>query len=113
MRIPGPRTAATAVLSGGLLLLPATAVALGSGLAPANAAVRVVDDTTPPTAPSKLEYCPVPIPTGGPGLGVGVSLCWGAATDNVGVVAYDVQILRDGAFTTIRTGDSTSRGVLI
>ncbi|MEW9527320.1 cellulose binding domain-containing protein [Microbispora sp. NPDC049125] len=113
MRIPGPRTAATAVLSGGLLLLPAAAVALGSGLAPANAAVRVVDDTTPPTAPGTLYYCPVPVPTGGPSLGVGVSICWGGATDNVGVVAYDVQILRDGTFTTISTGNSTSRGVLI
>ncbi|XVQ87836.1 cellulose binding domain-containing protein [Microbispora siamensis] len=78
-----------------------------AGLASARAADG---DTTPPSAPGTLFHCPLPA---GPGsdLGIGVSLCWGAATDDTGVTAYDVQAKQDGVFVTIRT--TTGSGAII
>ncbi|WP_328855773.1 cellulose binding domain-containing protein [Microbispora hainanensis] len=87
---------------------------LGAGLAlaastlpPAFAAASAVaGDTTPPSAPGTLYHCPLPAPPGAD-FGIGVSLCWGAATDDVGVTGYDIQVKQDGAFTTIRTTTGT------
>ncbi|GAB3138564.1 cellulose binding domain-containing protein [Microbispora hainanensis] len=83
---------------------------LGAGLALAAAtfspAFAAAGDTTPPGAPGALFHCPLPAAPGS-GLGIGVSLCWGAATDDVGVTGYDVQVKQDGAFTTIRTTTGT------
>ncbi|WP_169950408.1 cellulose binding domain-containing protein [Microbispora sp. H11081] len=89
MPLKGLRSVA-AVLGAGLSLAASAAPAAGSA------------DTTPPSAPGTLFHCPLP---GAPGssLGVGVSLCWGAATDDVGVTGYDVQVKQDGVFTAIRT----------
>ncbi|MEU6432419.1 cellulose binding domain-containing protein [Microbispora sp. NPDC046973] len=78
----------------------------GAGLALAAAALppasAAAGDTTPPSAPGTLRNCPLPAAPGS-GLGIGVSLCWGAATDDVGVTGYDIQVKQSGAFTTIRT----------
>ncbi|KAA9381301.1 hypothetical protein F5972_00090 [Microbispora cellulosiformans] len=82
-------------LSAGLL---SAGLILAAGL-PASAAAG---DTTPPSAPGALWHCPLPAAPGS-GLGIGVSLCWDAATDDVGVTAYDVQVKQDGVFTAIRT----------
>ncbi|GGO20275.1 cellulose binding domain-containing protein [Microbispora bryophytorum] len=90
------------------------AVILGAGLALAASAApaagttytRDTTDTTPPSAPGTLFHCPLPGAPGS-GLGVGVSLCWGAATDDVGVTGYDVQIKQDGVFTAVRTTTGT------
>lgn len=53
-------------------------------------------DTTPPTAPTNLAATPV-------GSGQ-IDLSWSAATDNVGVVGYDIS--RDGAFLASVSGSS-------
>ncbi|MGW5264499.1 cellulose binding domain-containing protein [Microbispora sp. NPDC004025] len=84
-------------------LRPVAAI-LGAGLALAASAAPAAGaaDTTPPSAPGTLFHCPLPAAPGS-GLGIGVSLCWGAATDDVGVTGYDVQIKQDGVFTTART----------
>ncbi|GGO14876.1 hypothetical protein GCM10010116_29960 [Microbispora rosea subsp. aerata] len=94
MSVKGLRPAA-AILSAGLALAAPAAPAAGAA------------DTTPPSAPGTLFHCPLP---GAPGsdLGVGVSLCWGTATDDVGVTGYDVQIKQDGAFTAVHTTSGTS-----
>ncbi len=55
-----------------------------------TAVVPVVTDTTPPGAPGTLSA------TGGLG---GANLSWGAATDNVGVVKYDVYRSTTSGFT--------------
>ncbi|MFG1864884.1 cellulose binding domain-containing protein [Microbispora bryophytorum] len=88
-------------------LRPASVI-LGAGLALAASAAPAVGaaDTTPPSAPGTLFHCPLPGAPGS-GLGVGVSLCWGAATDNVSVTGYDVQIKQDGVFTAVRTTTGT------
>ncbi|WP_182909225.1 cellulose binding domain-containing protein [Microbispora sp. H13382] len=88
-------------------LRPAAAI-LGAGLALAASAAPAVGtaDTTPPSVPGTLFHCPLPAAPGS-GLGIGVSLCWGAATDDVGVTGYDVQVKQDGVFTAIRTTAST------
>ncbi len=77
---------------------------MGAGLMGAAGlpAAAAAGDTTPPSAPGALWHCPLPAAPGS-GLGIGVSLCWGAATDDVGVTAYDVQVKQDGVFTSIRT----------
>ncbi|WP_432930774.1 cellulose binding domain-containing protein [Microbispora sp. CA-135349] len=85
-------------------LRPVAAI-LGAGLALA-ATTAAAADTTPPGAPGTLFNCPLPAAPGS-GLGVGVSLCWGAATDDVGVTGYDVQIKQDGVFTAVRTTTGT------
>ncbi|WP_143737711.1 hypothetical protein [Microbispora sp. GKU 823] len=78
----------------------------GAGLALAAAALppayAAAEDTTPPSAPGALRDCPLPAAPGS-GLGIGVSLCWGAATDDVGVTGYDIQVKQSGVFTTVRT----------
>ncbi len=78
----------------------------GAGLALAAAALppasAAAEDTTPPSAPGTLRDCPLPAAPGS-SLGIGVSLCWGAATDDVGVTGYDIQVKQSDAFTTIRT----------
>ncbi|WP_169982165.1 cellulose binding domain-containing protein [Microbispora sp. H10836] len=88
-------------------LRPAAAI-LGAGLALAASAAPAVGtaDTTPPSVPGTLFHCPLPAAPGS-GLGIGVSLCWGAATDDVGVTGYDVQVKQDGVFSAIRTTTGT------
>ncbi|TQS25782.1 cellulose binding domain-containing protein [Microbispora sp. KK1-11] len=83
-------------------------VILGAGLALAASAAPAAGtaDTSPPSVPGTLFQCPLPGAPGS-GLGVGVSLCWGAATDDVGVTGYDVQIKQDGVFTAFRTTTGT------
>ncbi|HEU4325065.1 MAG TPA: PQQ-dependent sugar dehydrogenase [Roseiflexaceae bacterium] len=68
-----------------------------------SASVRITpppcaDDTTPPTAPSNLT---------GSANGTTVSLSWGASSDAVGVVAYDVFRVLNG--TTTQAGSVTGR----
>ncbi|GGL20500.1 hypothetical protein Sme01_55320 [Sphaerisporangium melleum] len=109
MRVHRSRVLA-ATLGAGLLL------ASGAWLAPADAAARrppseasAAYAVAPPGAPSGLFVCPLPVSPGGSDLGIGVSLCWSpAAGETGGVVGYDVQMLRNGAYTTIRstTGNS-------
>jgi glucose/arabinose dehydrogenase len=56
------------------------------------------DDTTPPSAPANLTATV---------LGTTVNLSWGASTDDVGVVAYDVYRTLNG--TTTQAGSVTGR----
>lgn len=56
-------------------------------------------DTGPPSTPGELRSCP--LPPIGTYLGVGVSLCWNSAGDDVGVTGYDVQMLQDGEWITV------------
>ncbi|MFG1827007.1 cellulose binding domain-containing protein [Microbispora bryophytorum] len=99
MPVKGLRSVA-AVLGAGLALAASAAPAAGTTY------TRDTTDTTPPSAPGTLFHCPLPGAPGS-GLGVGVSLCWSAATDNVGVTGYDVQVKQDGVFTAIRTTTGT------
>ncbi|GAA0367768.1 hypothetical protein GCM10009530_17140 [Microbispora corallina] len=57
-------------------------------------------DTTPPSAPTGLrDYCVADLE--------GVSFCWNASTDDVGVARYDVYRQTDTAWTRVGTRTST------
>ncbi|MEU4219757.1 hypothetical protein [Actinoplanes sp. NPDC026623] len=79
------------------LLAPALVGICGS-LLPATPAPAAADDTTPPTAPAELRVEALTCDS--------VSLSWSAASDDVGVDAYD--IYHDGQLVTSVPGTTRS-----
>ena len=85
------------------LLAAADTAAARPLLVPSDGAV----DTGPPSAPTDVQAG-----TGGRYLNGHIHVGWNAATDDVGVTAYDVYTGRDGAFTKVATTDATSVDVV-
>ncbi|MFD0888148.1 cellulose binding domain-containing protein [Streptosporangium algeriense] len=89
-------------MAGGTALaaIPSNDVAYAAAPAPAKAAA---DDTKPPTRPTNLIPCPVPL---APLTEYGyASICWKASSDDTGVVAYDLyRLSADGFVHASSTG---------
>src|SRR5437764_1431400 len=83
-RVPVHRWSAGLVVAGCAVALCTVTGAPPALSAPAPEAGQVVpaSDTQPPTAPKNLKASKITT--------TGVTLAWTAATDNVGVTAYDV-----------------------
>ncbi|MBB4700464.1 cellulose binding domain-containing protein [Sphaerisporangium siamense] len=74
----------------------------------AAAQARSADDTTPPTRPTGLRHCPVPLaPTYQPGY---ASICWYASSDGSGIAGYDLYRLDVEGFVKAATTTSTVGG---
>ncbi|MEV7006740.1 cellulose binding domain-containing protein [Streptosporangium sp. NPDC051022] len=71
------------------------------------AAVKAADDTRPPTRPTGLRPCPVPLAPVEYGY---ASICWDASSDDTGVVGYDLYRLDAGGFVFANTTTGTIGG---
>jgi hypothetical protein len=111
----GKRSLGAVLLTLGLftLVLLAAVLTFGPTGDPALAAIPsrnagASGDTRPPSRPTGLRPCPVPLvpstPTGY------ASICWNASTDDTGVVGYDMYRLDVDGFVFANTTTSTVGG---
>ncbi|NUP00493.1 MAG: hypothetical protein HOW71_41160 [Nonomuraea sp.] len=115
----GRRSLEAVLLTLGLLTLALLTAALVIGptgdpalaAAPARKAAPAANgDTTPPTRPTGLRPCPVPLaPTGYAPTGY-ASICWNSSADDTGVAGYDLYRLDADGFVLAGSTTSTIGG---